>query len=117
VESSICNAYLMEEITNFVVTYFDDKVDTKATDLPRNLIRVDQAEADASLPSIFSQNIGYAPSEGTVRFLEHRDHRVAHAYVLSNCGLLKEYERYVATYYMCLTLSLVPNLIQIMVFQ
>ena len=93
-ESSICNAYLMEEITNFVANYFDDKVDTKARDLSRNLFRVDQAEADASLPSIFSQNVGYAPSEGTVRFL---DHRVAHAYVLSNCGLLKEYERYVAT--------------------
>jgi len=34
VESSICNAYLMEEITNFITNYFDDKVDTKARDLP-----------------------------------------------------------------------------------
>jgi len=34
VESSICNAYLMEEITNFVANYFDDKVDTKASDCP-----------------------------------------------------------------------------------
>ena len=116
-ESSICNAYLMEEITNFVANYFDDKVDTKATDLPRNLRRVDQAEADVSLPSIFSQNVGYAPSEGTVRFLDHRDHRVVHAYVLSNCELLKEYERYVATYYMCFVLELIHILIQNMVFK
>ena len=60
--------------------YFDDKVDSKARDLLRNLIGVEQDKADASLPSIFSQNVGYAPNEGTVRFLDNRDHCVAHVY-------------------------------------
>jgi hypothetical protein len=87
----------MEEITNFITNYFDDQVDTKARDLPRNVFRVDQDKTTACLPPIFSQNVGYAPNEGSVRFLDHRDHRVAHAYVLSNSGLLKEYERYVTT--------------------
>ena len=89
----------MEEITNFVTNYFDDEVDTKTRDLPRNMIRVYQAKADA----------GYAPNEGTVRFLDNRDHRVAHASVLSNCGLLKEYEWCVTTSYICFILYLFFN--------
>ena len=83
----------------------------------RNLIGVEQDKADASLPSIFSQNVGYAPNEGTVRFLDNRDHRVAHAYVLSNCGLLKEHERYVTTSYMCFILDLIHILMEIVVLK
>jgi len=92
VEASICYAYLIEEITTFIANYFDDKVDTKARDLPRNVVRVDGDNSDLALPPIFSRNVGYAPNEGTMRFLDHRDHRIAHSYVLSNCGLLLEYE-------------------------
>jgi len=58
----------MEEITNFIANYFDDKVDTKASDLPWNVIRVEQGKVDACLPLIFSQNVRYAPNEGTVSF-------------------------------------------------
>lgn len=83
----------MEEITNFVANYLDDGVDVKSRDLPRNVYRVEQDKADTSLPDIFSRNIGYAPNEGVVRFLDHLDHQLAHAYVLSNCGLVGEYER------------------------
>ena len=32
VEPSICYAYLMKEITNFITGYFDDSVDIKARD-------------------------------------------------------------------------------------
>jgi len=95
VEPSICYAYLMEEITNFIAHYFDDSVDVRAKDLPRNVIRIEQNQADAALPPIFSRNVGYAPNDGSVRFLDHRDHCLAHAYVLSNFGLLREYEQYV----------------------
>ena len=93
VEASICNAYLMEEITNFIANYMDDSVDVRAGDLPRNVMNIDKDKSDANLPDIFSRNVGYAPNEGMVRFLDHLDHRLAHAYVLSNCGLLGEYER------------------------
>ena len=92
VEASICYAYLIEEITTFIANYFDDKVDTKARDLPRNVVRVDLDNSDLALPPIFSRNVGYAPNEGTMHFLDDRDHRIAHSYVLSNCGLLSEYE-------------------------
>ena len=60
------------------------------------MIRVKQHQADANLPQIFSRNVGYAPNEGSIRFM---DHRVAHAYVLSNCGLLRDYEQYVLAPY------------------
>ena len=93
VEASICHAYLMEETTTFIANYFDDQVDIKARNLPRNVRRVDQDNSNVGLFPIFSGNVGYAPNEGTVRFLDHRDHLVAHLYVLSNCGLLSEYER------------------------
>ena len=53
VEPSICYAYLMEEITNFIAQYFDDNVDVRAKDLPRNVIRIEQNEVDAALPPIF----------------------------------------------------------------
>ena len=44
---------------------------------------------------LFSMNVGYASSQGNIRYLDERDFRVAHAYVLSNCDILKPYERYV----------------------
>jgi len=82
----------MEEITNFIANYFDDGVDVRAWDLPRNVMNIDQDKSDVKLPDIFSRNVGYAPNEGSVRFLDHLNHRLADAYVLSNCGLLGEYE-------------------------
>ena len=82
----------MEEITNFIATYFDDSVDVREWDLPRNVMSIDQDKSNANLLDIFSRNIGYALNEGSVQFLEHLDHRLAHAYVLSNCGLVGEYE-------------------------
>jgi len=93
VEPSICYAYLMEEITNFITNYFDDSVDVRAQDLPRNVMNIDKDKFDANLPDIFSRNVGYAPNKGSGGFLDDLDHRLAHAYVLSNCGLLGEYER------------------------
>ena len=59
VEASICYAYLMEEITTFIANYFDDKVDTKARDLPRNVMRVERDKANVGLHPIFYQNVGY----------------------------------------------------------
>jgi len=93
VEPSICYAYLMEEITNFITNYFDDSVDVRAQDLPRNVMNIEKDKFDANLLYIFSCNIGYALNEGSVGFLDDLDHRLAHAYVLSNCGGLGEYER------------------------
>ena len=84
---------MIEEITNFIANYFDDSLDVKAKDLLRNVMDIDQDKSDANLPEIFSRNVRYAPNEGSVRFLNHLDHRLVHAYVLPNYGLAGEYER------------------------
>jgi len=47
VEPSICYAYLVEEITNFIANYFDDSVNVKTRDLPRNVINIDRDKSDA----------------------------------------------------------------------
>lgn len=57
VEGSICNAYLMEEISNFCSLYFENDVDTKASDLGLN-VGQQHINVDASLPEIFSCNLG-----------------------------------------------------------
>jgi len=93
IEPSIGYAYLMEEIMNFITNYFDDSVDVRAQDLLRNVMNIDKDKSDANLLDIFSHNVGHIANEGNVRFLDHLDHRLAHAYVLSNCGLLRKYER------------------------
>jgi len=89
----------MEEIINFIAHYFDDSADIKAGDLPRNVIRIEQDEVDAYLPAMFSRNVGYAPNEGSIWFMDHRGHRVAHVHMLSNYGLLRNYEQYVLAPY------------------
>ena len=96
VESSICNAYLMEEISDFCANYFDENISTKSRDLGQN-----EVESNPNIPDVFSMNVGYAPSEGSTRYLDERQFRVAHAYVLSNCDTLKPYERY--AFFACLS--------------
>jgi len=94
VEPSICNAYLIEEISNFLAHYFGSNADTKARDLGRNVRIGVGEEVNSDLPSIFSENVGYATSKGALKYLDDRDYNAAHQYVLNNCGLLTEYERY-----------------------
>lgn len=94
VEPSTCNAYLIKEISNFLAHYFGTNVDTKARDLGRNLRNGVEEEVNHDLPSIFSENVGYATSKGASKYLNDRDYDVAHQYVLSNCELLREYKRY-----------------------
>jgi len=81
-------------ISDFCANYFDDTFDTKSRDWGRNVTRCEQVVSNADIPDVFSMNIGHAPSQGNIRYLDDRDFRVAHAYVLSNCDILKPYERY-----------------------
>lgn len=93
VEASICNAYLTEEISNFLAHYFGENVDIKARDVGRN-VRVGVNGSNSNIPAIFSENVGFATSKGKSKYLDDQDYRLAHQYVLSNCDLLRDYERY-----------------------
>jgi len=81
VKSSICNAYLMQEISYFCTNYFDESIDTKSRDWGRNVTRSYPTESDPDVPELFSINLGYASSQGNIQYLDEQDFRVAHAYV------------------------------------
>lgn len=93
VEGSICNAYLMEEISNFCSHYFQPEVDTKARDLGRNVHSVVENQHDVNIPEMFRVDCGRAPTNGRLRFLQDMEYDRAHLYVLANSGILGEYER------------------------
>lgn len=92
VEGSICNAYLTEEISNFCINYFESHIETKGKRLRDRYNSHGVETSGQSLPEIFSVN-GYSPSEGKQAYLNERDYKVAHRYVLSNAGILDDYER------------------------
>lgn len=94
VESSICNAYLLEEISNFCSFYFEKDVDSKVRDLGLGRHEDNSSNMDMNLPEIFSSSIGYSSSQGQLCYLDEKDYKIAHRYVLTNCEILEQYERY-----------------------
>jgi len=89
VEGSICNAYLLEEISNFCSLYFEDHVNTKAKDLD---FGVKNNEFDSHLPKLFQDHMGTTTGQYTTRYLDEKEYEQAHFYVLSNCEILRPYE-------------------------
>ncbi|XP_021766228.1 uncharacterized protein LOC110730711 [Chenopodium quinoa] len=68
-------------------------VNTKVGSLGLNL-NVDEESIGKDLPEVFNCNTGYSPSEGQFGYLTEKDYNVAHRYVLGNCELLSNFERY-----------------------
>jgi len=94
VEGSICNAYLTEEIANLCSNYFDESVDTKARDLGRNVnADVESGPNNIDIPELFKVDSGRVPNDGKSRFLDEKELKRAHLFVLSNTGILGDYER------------------------
>ena len=92
-ESSICNAYLTKKISNFYAVYFEQNAD-KTRDLGRNICPDVKEDHDEQISDVFSCNVGHASSEGRVRYLDQCKYDAAYVYVLFNCELLEEYERF-----------------------
>ena len=84
---------MTEEISNFLAHYFGENVDIKARDVGQN-VTVGVDGGNSNIPAFFSENVGYATSKGNSKYLDDQDYHLAHQYVLSNCELLREYERY-----------------------
>ncbi|GAB4845956.1 hypothetical protein Ancab_039790 [Ancistrocladus abbreviatus] len=93
VEGSICNVYLTEEISNFCTHHFESYIDTRALNPSRHCSTACKEQVNPTLLEIFSSAIGYATSEREITYLDDMDYNVAHAYVLGNCGIIREYER------------------------
>lgn len=91
VEGSICNAYLLQEISNFCSTYFEDHIETRTKSL--NLTSTQQV--DTNLPELFRDHKGKPSGKCQSRYLDSEEYERAHKYILSNCEILKSYEEYV----------------------
>nr|GMD28163.1 uncharacterized protein LOC109185082 [Ipomoea batatas] len=83
VEGSICDAYLVEETTHFASFYFEDNVQSRRTQIGRNL---NDGGIDTSLPttlSVFNRPGRPIDAKGQ-RYLNNKERFAAHQYILLN---------------------------------
>lgn len=59
----------------------------------RNVTMTVENETPPDMPEIFRDDGGRASSEGRLRYLQDNEYERAHLYVLSNAGILDDYER------------------------
>ena len=87
IEGSICEAYIAHEITLLVQNYAENNVNYRMTHPRRN----DEGCSSSSLKpfSIFNYPARFYGKERT-RWLDERDRKVAHTYVLRNCPEVQE---------------------------
>ncbi|XP_065871961.1 uncharacterized protein [Euphorbia lathyris] len=90
VEGSICNAYLVEESSNFCSYYFEPQVYTRHRKVPRNDDGGDTNDADKSNLMIFSYNGRYSGLARS-RWLDEKEHASIHSYILLNCPQVTPY--------------------------
>jgi len=89
VEGSICEAYLVEEISTFASFYYPDHVEIRRTRIPRS---VDVGDGSSSTPPISIFNYpGKAIGKSITYFLNQRDFEVVQLYVLQNCEEVQPY--------------------------
>jgi len=89
VEASICEAYIVEEISTFISYYFEPYLGTRINCVPRY---DDGSEVPSSGNSIFS-NPGRPTPKNVVRgrYLSEIEFKQAHNYVLFNCDELRPF--------------------------
>jgi len=90
VEASICEAYIVEEISTFISYYFEPHLRTRINRVPRH---DDGGEVPSSGNlSIFS-NPGRPTPKNAVRgrYLSEIEFRQAHNYILFNCDELRPF--------------------------
>jgi len=91
VEGSICNAYLVEEISSFCAHYFESHIHTRHRKVAQNDdgINFDVQEYPGML-SIFKPSGKHLAPEKTRR-LDNNEYHAARTYVLLNCEEVQPY--------------------------
>ena len=82
IEGSICEAYILEEITNFCSTYFKPHVATNRTRASRN--DNGYQESNDGILKVFNAS-GKPSGKMKKRYLNDEELRAAQLYVLLNC--------------------------------
>ena len=88
VEGSICEAYLVQEVSSFVSMYFDSTVETNATQPRRHDDIVDDEGVDDRL-SIFRYPCRPTAIKKPGPYLSDEDWERAHMYILANTPEVK----------------------------
>ena len=89
VEGSICNAFLVEEASNFCSHYFEKHIHTRHRKVPRNDPGGNEEKSEVNI-SIFSHP-GRAHGKVTTRYLDDREYVAANNYFLFNCHEVAPY--------------------------
>ena len=89
VEGSICNAYLVEEASNFCSHYFESHVHTRQRNVPRNDDGGVVVPIEGNL-SIFTYP-GRSYGTAKPRPIEGEELRAAQTYILLNCDEVTPY--------------------------
>ena len=93
-ESSICNAYLVEEASTFCSYYFEDHVQTKARTVPRNYEGGgDYIPSDDPLNLSIFKYSGRPLGRSKTRHMTQQEYKAAHSYILLNCEEVEPYVR------------------------
>lgn len=88
VEGSICEAYLIEEISTFCSHYFEDHVQTRLNRVPRN---DDGGDVNANNRLSIFTHPGRPLGQGIRRYLSDDEYNAAEVYVLMNCEEVAPY--------------------------
>jgi len=90
VEASICEAYIVEEISTFISYYFEPHMRTRINRVPRH---DDGGEVPSSGNLLIFSNPGRPTPKNAVRgrYLSKIEFRQAHNYVLFNCDELRPF--------------------------
>ena len=88
-EGSICNAYLVEEASNFSSHYFEPHVYTRMQKVPRNDGGGDGDDIEGIL--LIFKHPGRPYGRSKSRRLSNSEYEAARAYVLFNCEAVDPY--------------------------
>jgi hypothetical protein len=90
VEASICEAYIVEEISTFILYYFEPHLRTRINHVSRH---DDGGEVPSSENLLIFSNPRRPTSKNVVRgrYLSEIEFRQAHNYVLFNCDELRPF--------------------------
>jgi hypothetical protein len=89
VEGSICEAYLVEEMSTFASYYYPPNVSSRMTRIPRN----DDCQGSSSLPQKLIFNYpGRGAGKSQFMYLDDRDYKAAMLYILNNCEEVEPFQ-------------------------
>ena len=89
VEGSICEAYIIEEISTFCSFYFESHIQTKINKVERNDVG-GEVDAPEGCLSIFTHP-GRAVGREKIRYLTDVELQAANIYVLLNCDEIQPF--------------------------